>query len=366
MNLSLDQTLRLRLRSQGLHPDHAGTEVAPAVRHVVGVQAQDESAAPLQLRARTTGLTASDVEHARIEDHSIVRTWAMRGTLHLIAADDLGWLLGLLGPHFIAKGERRYQQLGLTKPIREKSLTAIRHALREGPLTRAALAERLARKFPVEGQAIAHLVGHAALSGLIVAGPQQGGKPTYVLLDDWAETGPELPRDEALVTLARRYLNAYAPAAPADLAAWSGLGLRECRASFDALSGESIKITAAGEQAWILKDQANWLDSAPPDRHIVKLLGAFDTYLLGYRRRDAIVPPDFARRVNAGGGMIRPTLLVDGRIVATWQTTRTRRGITVTVSPFAALAPAIRDTLHSEVQDLSRFLGEDAAPDLGG
>jgi hypothetical protein len=100
-----------------------------------------------------------------------------------------GWLLALLGPELIRRNQRRFEELRLTDKILERSLDAIREALSEGPLTRPDLARRLARKdIPTEGQAIAHIVYHASLKGLICFGPDEGSKPTYVLLQEWANT----------------------------------------------------------------------------------------------------------------------------------------------------------------------------------
>src|SRR5688500_10986534 len=103
-----DQVRRLRVRAQRL--DAPGTaaavgaaQVQQIVRAVVGVQAQDERAAALSLRARGVGLTAADVDQARTGERSVVRLWGMRSTLHLVAAEDVGWLLALLGPLFQAQ-----------------------------------------------------------------------------------------------------------------------------------------------------------------------------------------------------------------------------------------------------------------------
>src|SRR5581483_8651081 len=97
--LSEAQARRLRLRAQGLAPEAGRAGGAAATLRAVGaVQAQDLPAAGLSLRARADGLAGADVERARLADRSIVHTWAMRGTLHLVPAEDLGWLLGLLGP----------------------------------------------------------------------------------------------------------------------------------------------------------------------------------------------------------------------------------------------------------------------------
>src|SRR5438309_8094626 len=138
--LSDDQIRILRLRSQKLAPQQPGasTSVAHVVKEVCGIQAQDANAAALAVRIRSTGLVASDVEHARVQERTIIRTWGMRGTLHLLATEDISWLLPLLGPIFIAGGQRRRAELGLDEDICARGIHIIRNVLANlGPLTRA-------------------------------------------------------------------------------------------------------------------------------------------------------------------------------------------------------------------------------------
>src|SRR4051812_21085241 len=95
--LTADQVRHLRTRAQHLTPGDSGTTVAEVVQVCAGMQAQEAPAAALAVRARSQGLTAAGVEAARVAARAVVRTWAMRGTLHLVATADLGWLLALLG-----------------------------------------------------------------------------------------------------------------------------------------------------------------------------------------------------------------------------------------------------------------------------
>lgn len=99
----------LRMRAQRL-----GGPPATDVHSLGGVQAQDWRSASLAIRPRSCGLHGADVNRARDAERSIVWTWAMRGTLHLIAAQDVAWMVGLLGPVFAAAGRRRRLALGLT------------------------------------------------------------------------------------------------------------------------------------------------------------------------------------------------------------------------------------------------------------
>ena len=360
MEISADQIRQLRLRSQGLRRDPEAAQGGPAavVRRVLAVQAQDAQAAPLSIWARGEGLTAGDVERALVEERSIVRTWLMRGTLHLAAAEDVGWLLAALGPRFIRTTRRRYEELGLDESVRRESLSAIREILSEqGATTRTELTRRLAeRGFPTEGQAAYHLMHHAGLSGLLCYGPEGGGEETFVLLDEWADVGATLPEDEAHAELARRYLDAYAPAGPEDLAAWSGLTLTQSRAAFSAITEELVEVAFGGEPLWLLRSQEGWLDDELAWSPNVRLLPRFDTYLLGYRDRDLSVPEAYAKRVHPGGGILHAVLLVDGLAAGTWKTERKKDRLEVVVDVFEGLEEGTVDGLRGEIQRLGRFL----------
>ena len=105
----------------------------------------------------------------------------------------------------------------------------------------------------------------------------------------------------------------------------------------------------------MLKTQASRLDELPPLTPIVRLLPRFDIYLLGYQKRDLAVPPQYAKRINAGGGIVHPTMLVNGRIVGTWKSKREKNHFMVMVEPFERLAPEINEGLEVEVEDMLAF-----------
>jgi len=361
--LSDDQVLRLHLRAQHLAPQNCqATGVAQVVKAVCGVQAQDAAAAALSVRVRCAGLVATDVERALVQERTIVRTWCMRGTLHLIAAEDLGWLLAYLGPVFIRAGRGRRAELGLDDETAARAVLALRELLEEsGPLAREEIVERLAaRGIRLAGQARPHLLGLAALEGVICPGPNRGHEPTYVLISDWIDPGPARTPEEARAELAVRYLSAYAPAAPEDFAAWSGLPLGEARAAWRQIADRLIEVEAGEAPAWMLRSQREWLDELAPPPPVVRLLPGYDTYLLGYRSRDRILAPEHAKRIFPGGGLLRPALLVDGRVRGAWRVNRRRAGIDVIVKPFEDLGADVRLGLEAEVLDLAHFLGAPA------
>ncbi len=365
LTLTPEQVRQLRARAQRLAEPVAGSPAAVAelVNHLVGVQAQDVSAARLALRARCAGLAAADVERARVDERSIVRTWAMRGTLHHIPSDDLGWLLGLLGPVFIRASRGRRAQLGLDDAIGERAVAALQDVLAEyGPLTRDEIVQRLAaRGVMLAGQARPHLLGLAALQGLVCHGPLRGRQPTYILVADWIDPGPTLPRDAALARLAQRYLAAFAPATPEDLAIWSGLSLTDARAGWQAISSQLIEAQVGESTVWMPKARAEWLDLTPQPP-AVRLVPGFENYLLGYRNRDLVLVSEHARKAYTGGGILHPVLLVDGRGAGTWRLERRRKATNLIVEPFEALTDEVRRGLAAETEDVIRFVASETSP----
>jgi hypothetical protein len=350
-----DDVAAARLHRHGL--TGAARDVAAAARGSAGLQAQDLAASRLAVRPRSTGLTADDVRRA-CDDGTVVRTWLMRGTLHLVPAADAGWLVRLFGPAALRAGVRRRRQLGLDDDTCERAVAALPEVLAGGPLTRADLVSALAAagvRIEPKGQAPAHLVGFAAASGVVCRGPDEGTEPTYVLLDRWAPGGgPD--GDAALAELARRYLAAYAPATAADFAAWAGIPAGAARSALTAIAAEVTEIATEGGPLLAPKGTRR-----PPAaaREAWRLLPAFDSYLLGYADRGALLDPAFAKRVNAGGGWLHPLVVHGGRMVGTWRLQPERKGRRAAeIRPFAAAPDAAGvAALEAEADDAARFLG---------
>lgn len=360
MDLMIDRILRVRAQAQGFTGRDSPSPVE-VVKRVVAVQAQELPAGLLSVRARSRGLAVEAVEQARQEERSLVRTWCLRGTLHLLAAEDVRWLLPLLGLQFVQADRRRSEALGWDPEASAAGLRLLEEALDERQaLTRPEVAALLAGAgLPSEGQAPVHMLYRAALEARICQGPDRGKEATYVRFEDWAGPEQPLPRGQALKELARRYLTAYAPARAEDLAAWSGLKIGEARLAWELLQDQMTRVDAGGETLWLLEDQAGWLEETAPDAPVVRMLPRYDTYLLGYASREWMLDPAFARRVNAGGGILHPVLLVDGRVRGIWKTWRKKNQVSVTVEPFEALEEEAWEGIEAEVGDIGRFLGED-------
>jgi Winged helix DNA-binding domain len=323
---------------------------------ICGAQAQDVYAGPLTFRSRSSRLTALDVHRARTEERSLLRTWVMRKTIQMIPSDDAEWVLPLFEPMIEKWSRRRLQQLGLPEAKQERALRAIGRALEmEGPMTRSEACERVeVAGVPLDNQTRLHVTMLAVTSGLACLGPDAGRQACLVLRRDWLGELPQFDRGAALAELARRYVRGFAPATDRDLAAWAGLGLREARAGLDAISSELVEVRV-GDVSMVAPAKSS---RRPPKAPQVRLLGAFDTYLLGYANRDfAVAPLHRSALKEGGGGWIRPVIVRDGEVIGGWRYARRQGRVEVTIGSHASLPPETRSAVDREVADIARFEG---------
>jgi DNA glycosylase AlkZ-like len=343
------------LRAQLLVPSAAATTAFEVVERAI-IQAQDARAARLGIRARSKGLTEQDVERERVEDRSFVRAWAMRGTIHLVSSEDYGWIRDLVGPPFIPQSHKRMAQEGMTPAMAERARPIVWRLLEDGPVTRAAMRDALARKGiePAGRQALVHLLYVMTYEGEIVTGPYVGGKETMVRLGDWLPGKKPRPPKDPAAELARRYLRGYGPATIDDFRWWSSLRAADARAGWTALGKELVE---EGPGLVRLRSQRTAGSVGAP----VKLLPMWDHYFLGYRDRTHVGPPAVTGGI-VRGGMFEPLVVADGKAVGMWKLQRRAGGFDVEVRPLGRL-PA-KSAIQREVDDLSRFLGAEVS--LGG
>src|SRR4051812_31552042 len=159
------------------------TSVDEVVEHLLSVQAQDPRGARLAVRARSTGLTAPDLDDA-LGQRRVVISWLNRGTLHLVRAEDYWWLHTLTTPQLFTGNATRLRQEGVDADAADRGVDAIVRALAaDGPLTRAALRERVAAAGGrTDNQALVHTLLLASLRGHIVRGPMAGKQQAVVLV----------------------------------------------------------------------------------------------------------------------------------------------------------------------------------------
>ncbi|MDX1416705.1 MAG: winged helix DNA-binding domain-containing protein, partial [Candidatus Promineifilaceae bacterium] len=188
------------------------------------MQAQDYAGVKWAIGLRCQTASDTNVEQA-IADREIIRTWLMRGTLQIVAAEDVRWMVVLLGPRLIKQSARRRRELGLDDTLLARSsevLSTVLHGRRQ--LTRTAVLQALEQQgISTVGQRGYHILRHAGLQGHICFGSMQNKEQTFVLLEEWAPQGQKKEREEALAELAQRYFTSHGPATLEDFVWWSGL-----------------------------------------------------------------------------------------------------------------------------------------------
>jgi hypothetical protein len=352
----------MRLTAQRLGAVRSASP-ADAVRWMLAIQAQDLPGAKWSLGLRTHGCTQADTD-AALDVGQVVRSWPLRGTLHLVAAEDIAWLLSLTGSRQIGRAASRRSALGITDSDVGRAEEAARAALAgKRALPRDQLLARIrAAGVSTDGQRGYHLIWHLAHAGTLVMGATDGRGQAFALLEDWVTIPPALDRDEALGELARRYLRSHGPASDTDLARWAGIPLGEARRG-RAICGAAIATIELGGRTYHLDPEA--LDramgaSSPPAPRVL-LLPGFDEYLLGYGDRSPVLSPEHADRIVPGGnGLFRPTIVVDGRVVGTWSRTTRAGEILVVPQLFSPLGTALLAGHADAARAVGSFLGQDA------
>lgn len=325
------------------------------VRHMGALQAQDYQQAVWAIGLRAGSATLASVEQA-IEDGRIIRTWPMRGTLHFIPPDEVRWRLALSASRKLAADGRRMAQLELTTDIMARCSDLLGEALSGGKrLSRPdvmALLESVG--ISTQGQRGYHILWYLSQSGVLCPGPLDGKQQTYVLLDDWAPGARDLPRDDALAELARRYVISHGPATEYDLAWWAGITLTDARHGLELASAGLITDVIDGAAYWMAAETP-----APPpqDASGVFLLPGFDEYLLGYKERGAVLAADYAPRIIPGNsGVFRPMIVVAGQVVGTWKRKIIKTTVEVTLEPFVPL-DHVEGQLDEAAGRYATFLG---------
>lgn len=317
------------------------------------IQAQDYLAALWAIGLRMTGATEAMIEKA-IADRTIIRTWPARGTLHFVAAPDVRWMLDLLAPRAIARSAGRFRQLGIDEQMLARSRKSITRALRGGAtLSRPAIFQLLeSEKVSTAGQRGIHILWRLAHEGLICYGAREGKQHTFALLDEWVPRAETLPRDQAMAELATRYFTGHGPATLKDFAWWSGLTDADAREGIESAGPAIIHEVIEGCEHWIARS-AQTRKTSPSTAY---LLPAFDEYLVGYKDRSAVLNDRFARRANAGGGILNPTIVIRGNVVGTWKRTFKRGAVIVTPEWFTRPERAQERVLARAVQRYGEFL----------
>jgi hypothetical protein len=358
--LSDDDVRRIRMAALlvGPRPGAVGTPatVGDVVTHLGAMQAQDNASGLWSLGLRLPGSTLADVT-AALEEPQALRTWPMRGTVHLVPARDAHWMLECTGVRTLSGAAKRRAYLGLSDEVAERAVEVVGETLSGGRrLSRAALLEELrAAGLPIEGQLGYHVLWYASQRGVSAIAPDVDGEQTFVLLDDWVPDPVRLDGDDALATLAARYFRSHGPTTRKDFAGWTGLTMAECKRGIAAAGDAIATATHDGVEVFADPELLDASAEIPADDEVHALPG-FDEYLLGYKDRSLMLEPGhFDAVVPGGNGMFRSTFVRGGRVLGTWtRTTKGKKGV-VSANPLVRLTKKDRAAVEASLQPWAHF-----------
>ena len=336
--------------------------IVDTARRLGGVHAQVMSCAELALVARVDGATVNDVREALWERRQLVKTWAMRGTLHLLPADDLAlWAGALRTRSYLWRSAAWTRYFGVSVEELEALVAAIGESLDGRGLTREELGVAVGQHSGPQAQDLmasgwGTLLKPVAMEGGLVFGPNRGRNVAFVNPHAWIGPFEPLPTDEAMSEVVRRWLRVYGPGSHEELARWWGVATGRARKALDRLGDELVEVTVEGRRGLALRADARALERAAPDAR-ARLLAGFDPYVVGFFPRGGLVEPAFKDRVSRTAGWISPVVVVGGKPVGVWKHALRRGTIEITVEPFGKLRAVRLRELSVDAERLAGALG---------
>lgn len=362
MKVTHDQVLAWRLRQQSLAPRTAASP-ENLIERLAGVQAQIASAAELAVMTRQKTPAADDVRRA-LAARSVVKTWAMRGTLHLLPAEVMAAYLALLGAARTWEKPSWQRAFGVSPGQMEALGEAVDDILEGQVLTRQELTKAVLARPGLEalGEQLSSgwstVLKPLAWTGRLCQGPAQGQKVTFTSPRSWVPGWCGLPDpEEAAATVLPAYLRAHGPATPAAFDAWLLRGATRkavLRGWFAALDDRLTEVDGEGG-AFVLNEDADALARTKPSRE-VRLLAGFDQYVLGPGTADTrLIAAGRRKAVSRTAGWISPVVVHEGRVAGVWEFTER----TVEVTLFEEHGAVPRAGLEAEGAHLARCTGRE-------
>jgi Winged helix DNA-binding domain len=359
VNLTWDQALSWRVEKQLLRVPL--TDPVRVVAALGGVQTQVASSAVQVISIRCS--KRPDIDGLLWKRRALIKTWAMRGTLHLLPSIDYWtWVAMMRGrPRKITPGWEKYHGVSATQ------LTAITEAIgevmTEEAITREEMTSAVVRATgdPTLGAALksgwSQLLKPAARRGLLIQGPPRGRNVTFVSPTAWLGETEDPSLDYEVPDLVERFFDVNGPATSEDFARWLGLAHKTARELMDGAVERLVLVEVEGWQGWMTVAGAGGAASLGPSAGDY-LLPGFDPYTLApISHRAHTIPPGRLNEVSRTAGWIAPVIVHNGRIVGTWEQ---GAGSSVAIRPFGKLSKTTLGSLAKHAVDRYQgLLGDD-------
>ena len=325
------------------------------------------SSADLTLWARVDGWRAIDLATALWKDRSLVKIWAVRGTLHLFPSTEHALWTAALRTSPAARGDRWARYLGIPQSKMDSLIETIGEALDGRALTREELAVEVTRRRRDRalGQAMRHswggLLKPASYRGLLCFAPSDGQHVRFTNPRSWLGldgSAPDPP--DALREVIRRFVTTYGPVPADEIGRWwsegAAAGARRLMRSF---GDEVVEVDIEGTPAWARANVAHAI--ARYERPgSVRLLPGFDQYVIGSTKHSSkLMRGDHRARVHRRAGWVSAVLVVDGMLEGVWSWARKGDRVIVSIEPFREQPPSVRRGAEAEADRVAAHLGGD-------
>ena len=363
MRLTWRQVMAWRTERHHLHRRASRKKMLDVIARIGGLHAQLLSSAELTLWARVEGLDPEAIHNALWQERTLVKTWAMRGTLHLLPARELMLWQAAIHKEPAYQKPFRPKNFGVGSHDLERLVDGIGEALDGRMLTREELAVEVAR---ITGsaelaakirQSWGTMLKPAAFLGRLCFAPSAGQNVRFTRPDSWLRNLSRVAAEDALPEITRRYLTAYGPATREDFRRWLGIASVRAKALIAAAGDEVTEVDLQGTRALMLRRDLAVAKKAAPSRS-VRLLPAFDQYVVASSLHvRQLLPGDFKKAIFRPQGWISPVLLVDGRMDGVWRHEKKGKRLAVEIEPFVKLPAWARRAAEEEADRLAEFLG---------
>ncbi|MFB9077923.1 winged helix DNA-binding domain-containing protein [Flavobacterium procerum] len=322
------------------------------VKHFGAMQAQDYAMSKWAVGSRCDA-SEREIEEA-INSGKIIRTHILRPTWHLVAAEDIYWMLDLSGPQV----KRLFASLAKEHGYDEKKLDQVNSAIEKllsgnNHLTRDEIMQELNIQKNAGDLSPVIVMMNAELDGLVCNGKMKGKQITYALLEERvSKPKTQLTKEEALAKLAQRYFESHGPATAADFSHWSGFSVTNCKSAINTIKLQLSRITIDNQEYWFGKNHSG-LDNF---RESVHFLPAFDEFLISYKNRESSISLEHQSKVFTKNGIFKPVILENGKVIGTWKRTSKKDYVKIETEFFNSIDGNKKQDLFKGINSFGNYM----------
>ena len=351
--------------------DHA----VAVVDDIMGLNAQGALNFQLSLWNRVSELSRDFLPQALFEERSLVRSWLMRDTVHIIPASRLELYRAALKRPLMNEWNRWTIKTGKKESPEEWEplYPLVLERLEKRPLTMNELLEEMGWSSQDDKRTLSRLVREMSHQSLLCHAASSGPwyhntEHAFARVSKWLPSSGEVPPEEreALTELVRRYLRSYGPATASDFSYWSGLRVRDAQPAFEAIadSMEEVSITGQRRKCLVLKEDINLLCSSHDLPPHVRLLPQFDALIRGHKDKSRFMRSDDKKSIFLPRAGVAATILLDGRVEGVWKMRKKKKQWALELFPFRDLSKEEDEALGKEIEELRRFTGFEIVVDM--